>query len=143
MPRTSIMIVIIRQITASNVIGEVKSPSATNVSLLPTIMPPSFKPINVMKNPIPEAIAYFKFRAIILIIFSRILNKLNSVKMIPATKTPVKVTCQSIPIPIHTEKVKNEFNPILGAIAIGKLASNPIRSVPMIAVSAVAVNTAP
>ena len=39
--------------------------------------------------------------------------------------------------------VKNEFNPILGAMANGKFASKPIRSEPMIAVSAVAVNTAP
>ena len=67
----------------------------------------------------------------------------NIAKNIPENKTPVKPTCQGIPMVNTTVNAKNAFNPIPGANAIGYLAISPMNSEPTNAANAVATKMAP
>ena len=75
--------------------------------------------------------------------FSRKPVKERATKINPETNTPESAACHEIPIPRTTEKAKNAFSPMPGAIAIGYLAINPIRKQPAAEANAVAVKTAP
>ena len=75
--------------------------------------------------------------------FSRKPVKERATKINPETNTPESAASHLMPMPSTTEKAKNAFRPIPGAIAIGYLAINPIRIHPAAEANAVAVKTAP
>ena len=94
----------------------------TKVAGLSTINLALTKPMNVMNNPIPAAIAYLICFGIALTINSRTFSTDKIIKTIPDQKTAPSATSHLTPIPKTTEKVKKAFNPIPGAKTIGLFA---------------------
>ena len=69
-------------------------------------MPEPLSAIRAKNKPIPAAIAIFKLMGKALTSISRILKKLNKIKITPDTNTAANATCQGTPIPFTTLNVK-------------------------------------
>ena len=81
--------------TAAKIAGiEVISPKVNKVAGLSTTIPAFFRAINARKSPMPAAIPKRNECGILFIIHSRILNKLNTIKISPEKNTPPNATCQ-------------------------------------------------
>ena len=96
-----------------------KLPNATVVASLLTIIPALKSPIKVINNPMPADIPIFNDFGIVLTIISRMLVKVKTININPSIQTAARATFQLTPIPITTLNVKNAFNPMPGASAIG------------------------
>ena len=83
---------------ASNTVGFLKFPSATNVDSLATMIPAFFKPTNATKKPIPAPIASFNCAGIALIIIRRMFVTVMMTKMIPDTNTQASAPSGDNPI---------------------------------------------
>ena len=87
----------------SQVVPTPSEPKPTIVDLLAVMRPPSLRPRNAMKRPIPPEIAAFKSLGIASIIFSRNLKIVIMIKMMEATNTPANAVSHGTFIPIQTE----------------------------------------
>ncbi len=96
-----------------------------------------------MKRPIPAPIAFLRLAGIALTIASRRLVSVSITNIRPSIRIAVRANCQEWPRPKHTVNTKNALSPIPGARAKGSFAHNDIIRVPVMAASAVAVNTEP
>ena len=104
---------------ASNVGVADRSPSPTSVAGLSTTIPTLVRPIMIRKKPIPAAMESFSSIGIELMIHSRTGRRLRITNSVPDMNTAISAVCQATPIPMTTPYVKNAFNPMPGAIAIG------------------------
>lgn len=107
-----------------------------------TMISASFNPMIVMKRPIPTVIARFKEFGTAITSICLIFVIVKIIKIIPEINTAPRATLQGMPTPVRATVAKRAFNPIPGAKAIGKLATNPMAMVTIPAEIAVAKNTA-
>ena len=77
---------------------DVISPSPSSVTSLFTIIRAFCRPMKEMNRPIPAPMACFKVSGMALTIFSRRLETVSRIKMIPSIKTAVSANCQVYPI---------------------------------------------
>ena len=140
---TTSQLVIISPIIARRVFLFVRSPIATKVDSLFTIIPAFCRPMNAMNNPIPALMAVFIVCGIASTIASLILVTVRSMNISPSMNTAVRANCQEQFIPKQTVYTKKAFSPKPGARPNGIFATNDITRVPTIAANAVAVKTAP
>src|SRR5574344_1541214 len=99
--------------------------------------------MKAIKSPIPIDIEDFIGSGIAFIIFSLVPKTVKSKNTSPDKKTIPKDVCQGIFSDKHKEKVKNAFNPIPGAMAIGEFAKKATAKQEILETNAVTVIKAP
>ena len=99
--------------------------------------------MNAINRPIPAVEAVVIGAGIALASFSLNPNAARIKKNVPDKNTTPRASCQDTPFPITRVNVKNAFNPIPGAIAIGTFPINAAKNVPIAVARQVTVINAP
>ena len=91
----------------------------TRTAGLATTSPALWRPIKVMKMPMPADTPIFSVLGIELTTSSRTFVQVSRIKMTPSIKIAARATCQGIFIPSTTVKAKKALSPMPGARAKG------------------------
>ena len=86
---------------------------------LSTMMPEPWRPMKVMKSPMPAETPILSVLGIELTTSSRTLVQVSTMKITPSTKTAASATCHGMPMPRTTVKAKKALSPMPGASANG------------------------
>ncbi|SLC88123.1 Uncharacterised protein [Mycobacteroides abscessus subsp. abscessus] len=123
--------------------GSLRFPKATKVPSLPTIIPPSFNPRNITKNPIATLIPETKVPGMAEANLGANLEAAISVNKIPTTSTTVSACGLVSPKAPTNVKAKNALSLIPGVMIKGEFARKAISKQPTTALKTVATVTAP
>ena len=116
-PRVSMMMVIVRPKMVTRTGTPTKLPSVTGVPLPATTMPPSTRPMNRMKKPMPTTIAFLSSSGMALKMASRKPVRTRMVMATPSRKMR-PIACGKVrPCPRTRLKATTALSPIPGAMA--------------------------